>query len=150
MKPLISIITPTTGSEQLRQACQSVWNQTYDNIEHIVVVDGPQYKANTYHIIGGTKSTMMCLPHNTGANNYNGHRIYGAFSFLAEGDYICFLDEDNWIEPNHIESLVNSIEDGSFSCSLRKIVDQEGNYVCNDDCESLGNWKLVQKRLARN
>ena len=70
MKPLITIITPTTGSDQLFDACKSVWNQTYDNIEHIVVVDGPKYKASTYHIMGSSKSTMMCLPHNTGANNY--------------------------------------------------------------------------------
>lgn len=144
MKPLITIITPTTGSEQLKAACQSVWDQTYDNIEHIVVVDGPQYKANTYHIIGGSKSTMMCLPHNTGANNYNGHRIYGAMTYIANGDFLCFLDQDNWFEPNHIETLVNTIEAGNqWAYSLRKIVDQEGQYICNDDCESLGKWKSV-------
>ena len=144
MKPLITIITPTTGSEQLKQACQSVWNQTYDNIEHLVVVDGPQYKASTYQIVSGTKSTMMCLPHNTGANNYNGHRIYGAMTYIANGDFLCFLDQDNWFEPDHIESLVKVIEAGNeWAYSLRKIVSQEGQYICNDDCESLGEWKSV-------
>ena len=144
MKPLITIITPTTGSEQLKQACQSVWNQTYDNIEHLVVVDGPQYKASSFQIAGGSKSTMMYLPHNTGANNYNGHRIYGAMTYIANGDFLVFLDQDNWFEPDHIESLVKVIEAGNdWAYSLRKIVSQEGQYICNDDCESLGEWKSV-------
>ena len=40
MKPLVTVITPTTGAPYLRQAIDSVKNQTYDNIQHLVVVDG--------------------------------------------------------------------------------------------------------------
>jgi hypothetical protein len=65
-------------------------------------------------------------------------------SFIAEGDYICFLDQDNWYEDNHIESLVDVIQRGNdWAYSLRKIVSQEGTYICNDDCESLGKWNSV-------
>jgi hypothetical protein len=41
-----------------------------------------------------------------------------------------------------VESLVNTIEQNNidWSYSLRKIVDSEGNYICNDDCESIGLW----------
>ena len=87
---------------------------------------------------------MMYLPHNTGANNYNGHRIYGAMTYIANGDFLVFLDQDNWFEPDHIETLVKVIEAGNdWAYSLRKIVSQEGQYICNDDCESLGEWKSV-------
>jgi hypothetical protein len=55
-----------------------------------------------------------------------------------------FLDEDNWLEPNHVESLVNIVQQSNtWAFSLRKIVDFEGNYICNDDCESLGKWESV-------
>jgi hypothetical protein len=56
-----------------------------------------------------------------------------------------YLDEDNWLEPNHVESLVNLLQDNpnAFACSLRKITDMDGNFICNDDCESLGNWKSI-------
>ena len=143
----VTIVTATVGSKFLQQNIESVTNQTYKNIQHYLVVDGDEHedKVRDQLLIehNNFDIDILVLPKPTGREQYNGHRIYGAATFLAEGDYICYLDEDNWIEPNHIESLVNSIEDDSFSCSLRKIVDQDGKFICNDDCESLGNWKSI-------
>ena len=142
MKPLVTVITPTTGAPCLRQALDSVKNQTYSNIQHLVVVDGqPKGRviASEYSHID-----LIDLPYSTGKDQYNGHRIYGAMSYIASGDFLCFLDEDNWYEPNHIESLVDVISKGNqWAYSLRKIVSQEGEYICNDDCESLGKWTSV-------
>ena len=36
------------------------------------------------------------LPYPTGLDGFQGHRIYGGAPYLARGDLICFLDEDNW------------------------------------------------------
>lgn len=142
MKPLVTVITPTTGAPCVRQALDSVKNQTYDSIQHLVVVDGqPKGRviAREYPHID-----LVDLPYATGKDQYNGHRIYGAMTYIANGDFICFLDEDNWYEPNHIESLVDVISKGNtWAYSLRKIVSQEGEYICNDDCESLGKWTSV-------
>jgi glycosyltransferase involved in cell wall biosynthesis len=144
MNPLVTVITPTTGSEQLRDAFRSVEKQTYGNIQHLIVSDGPKFASNTRLIAGASGATIINLPHNTGYDQYNGHRIYGAMSFIAEGDYLCFLDQDNWYEDTHIESLVETIKAGNqWAYSLRKIVGQDGQYICNDDCESLGMWKSV-------
>jgi glycosyltransferase involved in cell wall biosynthesis len=144
MKPLVTVITPTTGSHQLYNVLKSVNNQTYSNIEHIVVADGPQYSKATQGMLEGSQALLIQLPYNTGHSQYNGHRIYGAMSYIANGEYICFLDQDNWYEDNHIESLVNVIQQGNdWAYSLRKIVSQEGTYICNDDCESLGKWESI-------
>jgi hypothetical protein len=144
MKPLVTVITPTTGSHQLYDALNSVNKQTYSNIEHIVVVDGPDYAKTSSGILEGSQALLLQLPYNTGHSQYNGHRIYGALSYIANGDYICFLDQDNWYEDHHIESLVDVIQRGNdWAYSLRKIVSQEGTYICNDDCESLGKWTSV-------
>lgn len=144
MKPLVTVITPTTGSHQLYNVLASVNNQTYSNIEHIVVADGPQYSNVTQGMLEGSQALLIQLPYNTGHSQYNGHRIYGAMSYIANGDYLCFLDQDNWYENNHIESLVDVIQQGNdWAYSLRKIVSQEGRYICNDDCESLGKWNSV-------
>jgi glycosyltransferase involved in cell wall biosynthesis len=144
MKPLVTVITPTTGSHQLYDALKSVNNQTYSNIEHIVVVDGPDYAKTSREMLEGSQALLLQLPYNTGHSQYNGHRIYGAMSYIANGDYICFLDQDNWYEDHHIESLVDVIQRGNeWAYSLRKIVSQEGTYICNDDCESLGKWTSV-------
>ena len=140
MKPLVTVITPTTGAPYLRQAIESVKNQTYDNIQHLVVVDGQQKGrviAREYPHID-----LIDLPYPTGTDRFNGHRIYGASVYLAKGDLVCFLDEDNYFDPNHIESLVKVMEKpNDWAFSLRKIVDKDNNYVCNDDCESLGKWE---------
>ena len=83
MKPLVTVITPTTGAPCLRQALDSVKNQTYNNIQHLVVVDGqPKGRviASEYSHID-----LIDLPYPTGKDQYNGHRIYGAMS------YICLL-----------------------------------------------------------
>ena len=146
MKPLVTVITPTTASDQLSDVLKSIDRQTYQNIQHLVVVDGfDKYGVRATQLMeGATRSTAFSLPYNTGYDQYNGHRIYGAMSYIAEGEYICFLDQDNWYEDHHIESLVDVIQRGNeWAYSLRKIVSQEGTYICNDDCESLGKWTSV-------
>lgn len=71
--------------------------------------------------------------------------MYGAGIFLAECDYIMFLDEDNSIAPDHVASLVSLCEtkELDWAYSLRNILDADGNFVCRDDCESLGRWHTV-------
>jgi glycosyltransferase involved in cell wall biosynthesis len=150
MSKRVTIITPTTGSNYLDINLNSVSKQTYDNIEHLVVVDGPAYwdKANTT-LNNYEDKTVMYLQENTGADQYNGHRIYGAMPYLVNSDYVIFLDEDNYIEPTHIESLVKVAENNDWAFSLRKIIDKDGKYICNDDCENLGKWPtcLSEKEL---
>jgi len=141
-KPLVTIITPTTGTKYLQQCVDSVANQTYQNIQHLVVIDGKEHRKKAEQQIHHDVD-LLTLPYNTGFDQYNGHRIYGASTFLAKGDYLIFLDEDNWFEPNHVEALVNSLTDTGWTYTLRKIVNSEGEYICNDDCESLGTFKSI-------
>lgn len=155
MKSVV-IITPTIGSDHLKQCVESVQNQTYSNIKHLVVIDGiennQKYSINNECTIRGTLLEMVrpniavqVLEENVGANGWYGHRIYAAFSYLVNEDYIIYLDEDNWLEPNHVESLINTIESGNlhWAYSLRNIVSKEGNWICEDNCESLGWWTSV-------
>lgn len=141
MSKSVTIITPTTGADYLAKNLESVKNQTYDNVKHLVVVDGPQFVAKvTSSLFFSPGATVLTLPENTGHSQYNGHRIYGGLSFLCNSDYVMFLDEDNWIDPNHVESLINVAENNDWAFSLRKIVDKDDNFICNDDCENLGLW----------
>jgi hypothetical protein len=66
--------------------------------------------------------------------------VFALAPFAITEDIICYLDDDNWYEPDHIESLVEMIEkhDLGWAYSLRKIVNNEGEFVCEDNCESLG------------
>ena len=81
---------------------------------------------------------MIELEENVGKDWY-GHRVYAACSFLVNADIICYLDEDNWIEPEHIQKMVDTIKEGNqWAYSLRKIYDKDENFLCEDNCESLG------------
>lgn len=139
----VAVIIPTIGSKHLNQCLVSILNQTYKNIIPYIIVDGTEHDLSVYN-----KTPLPQLKHmhvvknNVGADGWYGHRIYAAFSYLVNTDLVCFLDEDNWIEPNHVESLVKTIEDHKvgWAYSLRNIYDKDGNFVCQDNCESLGKW----------
>lgn len=139
----VAIVTPTIGNNALIDCVKSVDKQTYENIEHYIFIDGYDHRRKVFDSIEGySKSKFVILEDNVGKGWY-GHRVYAACSFLVNADIICYLDEDNWFEPCHIEKLVKKIEEGNdWAYSLRKIYDKQGNYLCDDNCESLGKWPV--------
>jgi hypothetical protein len=147
----VSVITPTTGNRFLADCIESVRNQTYKNVEHIVVVDGRDRWDNSKEILdacqfgSGYNEHLIVLPYATGTDRYNGHRVYGGTTYFANGDYHLWLDDDNVLEPNHVESLVNLVTEKKlhWAYTFRKIIDSEGKVLCLDDCESLGKWASI-------
>ena len=139
----VAVVTPTIGATTLSDCVQSVEEQTYDNLTHYLFLDGKEHESKIWHQLeDATRIKTVRLEENVGKGWY-GHRVYAACSFLINADVICYLDEDNWIEPNHVESLVQKIQQGNdWAYSLRKIYDREGNYICEDNCESLGKWPV--------
>jgi glycosyltransferase involved in cell wall biosynthesis len=145
-KKKVIIITPTIGTKYLSQCHESVLSQTYENIDHLIVVDGEKFKKTVNKRLQNYNPIKCVVPYNTGESGYNGHRIYAAFPFLLECDYVLFLDEDNWLEPNHVKSLVDILEHNNhdWCFSLRNIYSKEGEYLFQDNCESLGNWSFSE------
>lgn len=139
----VAVITPTIGSDYLKQCIYSVDKQTYKDLTHYIFIDGYDHRRKVFDICeGSSKTKFVILEENVGKGWY-GHRVYAACSFLVDADVICYLDEDNWIEPNHIEKIVEKIKEGNdWVYSLRKIFDKDGQYICEDNCESLGKWPV--------
>lgn len=147
----VTIITPTIGNAKLEQCIRSVNQQSYKNIRHLLVIDGPQHYRKVMDIFDKLNETgetsyiqFSTLAENVGEGGYYGHRIYAAFPHLVNTDYVAFLDEDNWIDENHIESLINTIEekDLSWAHSLRKVY-IEDEYLADDCCEAIGRWPVA-------
>ncbi len=119
----VAVVTPTIGSKTLTQCIQSVEEQTYENLTHYIFIDGEKEYGNKiwHQLEDATKVKTIRLEENVGKGWY-GHRVYAACSFLVDADVICYLDEDNWIDPNHIEELVKVLQEGNqWAYSLRKI-----------------------------
>lgn len=139
----VAVVTPTIGSDYLKQCIYSVDKQTYKDLTHYIFIDGYYHRRKVFDTCeGSSKTKFVILEENVGKGWY-GHRVYAACSFLVDADVICYLDEDNWIEPNHIEKIVEKIKEGNdWVYSLRKIFDKDGQYICEDNCESLGKWPV--------
>jgi glycosyltransferase involved in cell wall biosynthesis len=139
----VAVVTPTIGNSKLVNCLASVDAQTYKDIVHYIFIDGQEYKKTVYdYVQDAIKVKTIELQENVGKGWY-GHRVFAACSFLVNADIICYLDEDNWFEPCHVKKLVEKIEAGNdWAYSLRKIYDKEGNYICDDNCESLGKWPV--------
>ena len=115
-----SILTPTTGNTILLKLLNSLDNLELNDditIEHLIVVDGPEFKNAADEIISKIPNTnkqiqrhVLYLPYNTGANKYCGHKIYSSMTQIITGDYVIFLDNDNWLEQNHVMNYYNKIK----------------------------------------
>lgn len=152
LPPLVTVITATTGNPLLEKCIDSVRNQTWGNVQHLVTIDGPERSSKAYNVIGnmpshirnGYRIDCVDLPYSIGKDRWNGHRIYGSGTFVADGDFVMFLDDDNAIHPNHIEDCMKVLKNGNqWAYSFRNIVDQEHNFLCEDNCESLGKWPSI-------
>ena len=146
----VTVVTAATGHEKLVNCLRSVQRQSHAQVEHVVVVDGQEWHERVQEAVTQSeplqkKLHVVQLPQATGRNNWNGHRIYGAMSYLLNSEFISYLDEDNWLDPDHVESLLSAIRktQSRWAFSLRKICDFSGNVIAFDNCESLGNLHRV-------
>jgi glycosyltransferase involved in cell wall biosynthesis len=149
MIPKVSVITATTGRKELARCVESVGNQLRRidspfDIQHLVFVDGSDARDRVMDIPFSHPVDIINLPYQVGNDRWNGHRMYGAGCYLADGDYLIFLDDDNYLDSMHIQNCLDVMARGcQWTYSLRKIVSVDGEYLCNDDCESLGLWASV-------
>lgn len=143
---MVTVVTSTIGRPELRQCIESVRAQTYP-CKHFVFVNGPRFHDEAKAILEGyPEVTAFYLPEDTGDIGA-GPSMSGVFSgapFLTSSDWIAYLDDDNWFDPTHIESLVRLAEtnDLGWAYSLRRLVSKDGTPICDDDWCSLGHWPV--------
>ena len=114
--PLISVIVPAYNSEKwLADCCQSIFSQTYHNVELIIVddgsCDGTSDLADKLSVgkenvkVIHTENGGVCRARNVGLDN-------------ASGEYIVFLDADDMMESNAIETLYSRIKEESADIAV--------------------------------
>lgn len=102
--PLVSIICRTIGRSELEQAVSSVAAQTHENIELVLVDAGNAGLDSAPGDIGTLKVTIV----NTGEQL---SRAAAANAGLenSSGSYLMFLDDDDWIAPDHVSGLLAAL-----------------------------------------
>ncbi|RHF73887.1 glycosyltransferase [Fusobacterium mortiferum] len=107
-QPKISVIIPVYGVEKyIRQCLESIINQTYKNLEIIVVNDGT--KDNSMKIVEEYLSDERIKIINKQNGGLSSARNRGIEE--ATGDYISFIDSDDWIDLNMYKELCSQLID---------------------------------------
>lgn len=115
MNGLVSVILPVYNVEKyIREALDSVINQTYKNLEIILVDDGSPDSSGDICDEYAAKDDRIRVIHkeNGGVSSARNAGIEA-----ARGDWIYFMDPDDWIDPDTIEAAVGmAAENGCDMC----------------------------------
>ncbi|MCR5787132.1 MAG: glycosyltransferase [Acholeplasmatales bacterium] len=114
MEKLVSIIVPMYNASSRIEVClESILNQTYRNIEVVVVDDGS--KDNSYTLVSRLaqkdKRIKLISQENGGVSKARNTALDN-----ATGEYIEFVDSDDTLEKDMVETMVKLLEDND--CDL--------------------------------
>lgn len=128
----ISIIVPCYNTEKYIERClESLINQTYKNLEIIVVDDAtPDNSIDIVKIYQENDSRIKIVKNEKNKGLYLA-RLAGAE--IATGDYIAFVDSDDYVELDFYRELVESLKNtnADFVFSNTVIEDKNNRYVYN-------------------
>lgn len=109
MSNLISVIVPVYNIEKYIEECLlSLMNQTYSSIEILVVDDGSTDRSGELSDAFAAKYPDTITVYHTENHGVSAARNVGLAH--AKGDYVCFVDSDDWAEPEMMEVLLRNIQ----------------------------------------
>lgn len=128
MSKKISIITPiyNTSKELIKRAVDSVINQSYKDFELLIIDDGSSSEIASFCNSIATNDSRISVYHipNGGVSKA---RNFGLDK--SSGDFITFLDGDDFLSPQYLEHLIKAMSQTNASyikCSAERIYTEEG------------------------
>lgn len=129
--PKLSIILPCYNVEKyIAKSIQSVLNQTFTDFELLVVIDGsPDGSKAIAETFSDERITIYEKPNGglSDARNYGLER--------AKGEFVYFMDSDDWIEPNLLEDNLKIIQDENLDFIIFGYIqddeDADGNLMAS-------------------
>ncbi len=118
--PTISIIVPIYNSElYLDQCLTSITRQTYPHYEVILVDDGSQDKSNDIckQFCGIDSRFRLISQPNEGVDKARNTGLK-----VANGEYITFMDSDDWVEEHWLQAYVDTLNVYPFDLLVQGIV----------------------------
>ena len=136
MTPKISIIIPVYNVQKYLPCClDSVQNQTFQEFEAILVDDGSTDESGS---ICDRYAKMD--PHFSVLHKDNGGQSSARNMGLdhCRGEYVCFLDSDDYLEPDYLEYLYNEINKSNYdfvSCTAN-FVNEKNEFIRRNNYET--------------
>ena len=109
----VSVIVPVYNAERYLGRCvESILNQTYTNIEIILIDDGSPDKCPVICDSFAKEDQRIIVIHK---KNGGVSSARNAGMRVAKGEYITFIDGDDWVDSNYVSYLLDFSErDGIF------------------------------------
>lgn len=145
MNPLISIIVPVYNVEkELIRCINSIRLQKYKNLEIILIDNASSDKSgiicDRYALIDSRIKVMHLDKTGVSYARNEGLRI-------ASGEYISFIDSDDWIEEDYYEKFISEMQDCSMAISGYKLLDESGMIISTLEL-SENKFKLKQDNFC--
>ena len=103
-QPLLSVIVPVYNAEKYLDRCvRSIVNQTYKNLEIILINDGSTDRSGAMCDEWADADARIQVVH---SENHGVSHARNMGLDLARGDWITFVDNDDWIEPDMYEFMI--------------------------------------------
>lgn len=129
---MISVIVPVYRVEQyLRQCVDSILNQTYEDLEVLLIDDGSPDRCGEICDEYAEKDDRVHVFH-TENRGLSAARNLGLRE--AKGEYIGFVDSDDWIEPDMYEVLLRRLQESGADISVCGISDEYVNNKTTTYC----------------
>ena len=142
---LVSIIVPVYNAEKYIKNCVlSILNQDYKNIELILVNDGS--KDNSYNICKqlAEKDNRIRL-FNKENGGTSSARNYGLDN--AKGEYVCFIDSDDFACPNYVTTLLAATQNADMGIGgFKEVKEKKLAKACRVEYEK----KIENVKLEKN
>jgi glycosyltransferase involved in cell wall biosynthesis len=147
----VAVVMPTVGRPSLREAVQSIYDQAFPGrIQLLIGVDAPLGSFDEHEglFASAPSNVTVCFyypGYSTSVRHgglhpaRDGGVLRAILTYMANARYIAYLDDDNWWNPLHLQSLLVSIEGRSWAHADRWFVHQDTRQVLGaDDWESVG------------
>lgn len=136
-KELVSLVVPCYNvSEFIENCIDSIKNQTYKNIEVLMIDDGS--KDNTGKIIKEKiKDDNRFKYYKKKNGGLSDARNYGLK--YIKGKYVCFIDSDDWIDKNYVKRLYEEIEKGKYDVVICNYISK---YVDKEECSNITKFHI--------
>ncbi|MBR3133120.1 MAG: glycosyltransferase family 2 protein [Clostridia bacterium] len=146
-----SILIPVYNTEKYLDSCiKSVKKQTYSDFEAIIVDDGSEATCANLCDELVKNDNRFTVIHQKNKGLYMA-RCAGAKE--AKGDYIIFLDSDDYIEPNMLNELYNTINNNEFPDIVlfdSNVVDENNNIISQRNCNISDQKEITVREILKD
>ena len=148
----VSVVVPIYNVEKYLERCiKSIVQQTYSNLEIILVDDGSRDASSKMCDIWEKKDKRIKVIHKMNGGLSDARNV-GIDE--ATGDYLFFVDSDDWIETVTVEKLLKELHrtDSDISCcGIKKVYEDGYSERMTDEQERvLNQYQALREYLTEN